>query len=380
MPRSGGIYSAPSGSKGVPNTTIQSAPYNALIDDLTNDANAPRPVTAGGTGATDATAARTNLGVVIGTNTQAYDPGLTSIANLSTANNQMLYTLDTDIWAVTTITAFGRTLVDDPDAVTARATLGANNADNLTAGTVGDGRLPAAMSSKTFNTKVTVNCSGAEGAGNRGYRWWVDGTEYGSMYFDNTKMVLNTPNKLAIFSTQGLEVNGGKIVNHVGGGSSAADRGYRWLIDGNEQSAMYYDNNNMILNTGGTLVLNGFPVVRSNGDGYNLSISGNAATATTADNSINLGGVAAASYLQTANLRSEYAGIGVDEVGSVAMLSRIGAGTFNAGDTSIGSSLRYANVDNTSVSATAPNGTWRCHGRATGGGGTASITLWKRIA
>lgn len=64
MPRTGGIYNAPAGSKGTPNTTIQSVPYNGLIDDLVQDANAPRPLTAGGTNATNATDARTNLGAL----------------------------------------------------------------------------------------------------------------------------------------------------------------------------------------------------------------------------------------------------------------------------------------------------------------------------
>ncbi|WP_223613400.1 flagellar hook protein FlgE [Phyllobacterium calauticae] len=64
MPRTGGIYNAPAGTKGIPNTTIQSAPYNALIDDLVQDANAARPITAGGTGATNATDARLNIGAL----------------------------------------------------------------------------------------------------------------------------------------------------------------------------------------------------------------------------------------------------------------------------------------------------------------------------
>lgn len=64
MPRTGNIYTAPAGTKGTPNTTIQSVPYNGLIDDLVQDANAARPVTAGGTGATNATDARTNLGAL----------------------------------------------------------------------------------------------------------------------------------------------------------------------------------------------------------------------------------------------------------------------------------------------------------------------------
>lgn len=59
MPRTGGVYSPPAGTKGVSNTTIQSVPYNAFVDDLTADANAARPVTAGGTGSTTASGART---------------------------------------------------------------------------------------------------------------------------------------------------------------------------------------------------------------------------------------------------------------------------------------------------------------------------------
>jgi hypothetical protein len=94
MPRVGGVYSPPAGTKGVPNTTIQSAPYNAFVDDLSSDANNPRPVTAGGTGATNTTAAR--------------------------------------------------------------ASLGADNASNLTSGTVADARLPTSQAGKTFTTAVTI--------------------------------------------------------------------------------------------------------------------------------------------------------------------------------------------------------------------------------
>jgi len=63
MPRSGGgIYSKGSPSV-VTGTTIQSAAYNTTIDDLVTDANAARPISAGGTGAANAADARTNLGI-----------------------------------------------------------------------------------------------------------------------------------------------------------------------------------------------------------------------------------------------------------------------------------------------------------------------------
>jgi hypothetical protein len=78
----------------------------------------------GGTGASTASDARTNLGVIIGTDVQAQDAGLQSIAGLTTAANKMIYTTASDVYAVTDLTAFAITLLDDADAGTARATLG----------------------------------------------------------------------------------------------------------------------------------------------------------------------------------------------------------------------------------------------------------------
>jgi hypothetical protein len=78
----------------------------------------------GGTGASTAADARTNLGLAIGTNVQAYDAGLQSISSLTTLPNQYLYTTAADVYAPGTITAAGRALLDDADATAQRATLG----------------------------------------------------------------------------------------------------------------------------------------------------------------------------------------------------------------------------------------------------------------
>lgn len=53
-----------------------------------------------------------------------YDAGLTSIAGLTTAANKMIYTTASDVYAVTDLTAYARTLLDDADASTALSTLG----------------------------------------------------------------------------------------------------------------------------------------------------------------------------------------------------------------------------------------------------------------
>ena len=78
----------------------------------------------GGTGASDAGTARTNLGLAIGTDVQAYDAGLQSISGLTTSANQMIYTTALDTYATTGLTAAGRAILDDADAPAQRTTLG----------------------------------------------------------------------------------------------------------------------------------------------------------------------------------------------------------------------------------------------------------------
>jgi len=87
-------------------TTTLTAFARTLIDDVT------------------ATAARSTLGLVIGTNVQAFADGLQSISGLTTLADRMIYTTASDTYAVTTFTAFARTLLDDADADAARTTLG----------------------------------------------------------------------------------------------------------------------------------------------------------------------------------------------------------------------------------------------------------------
>jgi hypothetical protein len=141
--------------------------------DLQTDVANTLPVSSGGTGSTTASDARTALGLQIGVNTQAYDVGLESISGLTTAANKMIYTTASDTYAVTDLTAFARTILDDADADTVRTTLGLDSAattpssDYATAaqGLLADSATQPGDNATTLNVSATDKLLGRSTAG-----------------------------------------------------------------------------------------------------------------------------------------------------------------------------------------------------------------------
>ena len=92
-------------STGVPETATITAAARTVLDDAT------------------VAAMLTTLGG------QPLDADLTAIAALASAADKLPYATGAQAWALTTLTAFARTLLDDADALSARATLGITGSD-----------------------------------------------------------------------------------------------------------------------------------------------------------------------------------------------------------------------------------------------------------
>ena len=134
-----------------------SLPYDDVVGSITISANdtsvafseiTDKPTTLSGYGISDA-----YTKTQIDSNKQPLDATLTAIAGVSTSADKIIYFTGTDTAAATTLSSFGRTLIDDANASTALITLGAQSqAPNYTG-----------VKSSNLASASTVNIGAATG-------------------------------------------------------------------------------------------------------------------------------------------------------------------------------------------------------------------------
>lgn len=178
-------------------------------------------------GASSVSEARTALALVIGTDVQAYDATLQSLAALGTTADRMAYTTGVNTWTETVITAVGRSILDDATVGDVRATIsaaesGANSditalsglttALSIAQGGTGQTTAQAAMDTISQVSAATNEYVLTKDTATGNALWKIPVVP---SYVDNAHLYLGTGNDIDIWhdaTTSHIENNTGNVI------------------------------------------------------------------------------------------------------------------------------------------------------------------------
>lgn len=201
---------------------------------------------------------KTLFNLEIGTDTQAYDATLTSIAALGTAADKLAYTTGVDTWAETALTAFARSILDDASEAAFKATvnLEANTDFYAPAGTdvaLADGGTGASLADPNadrimawddtagavvFMAVADLVAEASPAAGDKYLAYTAEGAlvgvDHANLPTGGISNVVEdvTPQLGGALDAQGFDITGGGVITLVEQAAAEADiagRGQIWV-------------------------------------------------------------------------------------------------------------------------------------------------------
>lgn len=126
------------------------------------------------------------------------------------------------------------------------------------------------LQSQKFTSSVASGAANAD----RGFRGSVDGTEFFSIYYDNTKTVMNSGGT-GWFSPDPVTVSGEPITLACAAATDAANRGVRFTIDGVEYGYILQENGGMLKSSASyeRTLIDGTERTRTIPDGFGVGLS-----------------------------------------------------------------------------------------------------------